>query len=130
VLDGPLEKGGRLKALICMVMAFLMTGVPNVVLAETSMKMISTAAVVEELSRAETQAKIETILGDAEVKSRLSKLGLSENEISLRLATLSDAELRQMAAQLDEARFGGEPVTGILVIVVLVLLIIFLARRV
>ncbi len=119
-----------MKFLICMVMAFLMTGVPNVVLAEASMKMISTADVVDELSRAETQQKIETVLNDAEVKARLSKLGLSDSEISARLATLSDAELRQMAAQLDEARLGGEPVSGILIIVILVLLIIFLARRV
>jgi len=111
-------------------MAALISNIPHVVLAETGAPMmIPTALVVDEMSRAETQTKIETLLGRTEIHVKLAELGLSQDEISKRLSTLSDSEVRQMATQLEEARYGGE-ITSILVIVVLVLLIIYLAKRI
>ena len=120
-----------MKVFICMLLAVLLSHIPHVAMAEVATsEMISTATVVEEMSRAQTQENIEKILSGSELKGKLTKLGLPQEEISKRLATLSDSELRQMASQIDQARFGGDSVGGILVIVVLVLLIIYLIKRI
>jgi hypothetical protein len=127
--------GGTLKIYICILLIVLMSDIPyvaaaaEVVTAAGAMEMIPTSVVVDELSRAQTQEKIEKILAAPELKTKLAQLGLPPTEISKRLATLSDAELRQMASQMDQARYGGD-VTGILIVVVLVLLVIFLIKRI
>ena len=119
-----------MKSTVAIIMALLLSHVPHVVAAETALQMIPTSAVVQELSRKKTQNEIENTLNEVEIRSELGKLGLTPNEISNRLSTLSDAELRQFSEQLKQAQFGGESVTGILLIVVLVLLIIYLAKRI
>ncbi|MGE0762588.1 MAG: PA2779 family protein [Bdellovibrionales bacterium] len=123
-----------MKFCICLLMAAMISNIPHIVAAETLAsnpdQMISTAIVVEEMSRAQTQQKIEQILSDQEVQNKLAAMGLSQDEISKRLATLSDAEMKQMAQQIDQARYGGDGVVGILLIVVLVLLILYLAKRI
>ena len=119
-----------MRSFICVFMAFMMSNIPHLAAAETANSMIPTAVVVGEMSRAQTQSKIEKILAEKEIQSRLSKLGVSQEEIAKRLATLSDAELQQLSKQIDQARYAGDPITGLLVIVVLVLLIIFLAKRI
>jgi len=123
-----------MKAYICLVLALFMSDIPHVWAAETGAsakanEMISTADVVDQLTRAQTQEKIEKTLSRPELRDKLAKLGLSANEISKRLSTLSESELAQLDHQIDQARFGGD-ITGILIVVVLVLLIIYLAKRI
>lgn len=115
---------------ICIVMAVLMSNVPHIALAEISNEMISTAVVVEELGRADAERKIMETVNVAEVRAKLANMGITPQEISGKLASLSDSELRQMSTQMEEVRYGGDAVVGILVIVLLVLMIIFLAKRV
>ncbi|MBX3021914.1 MAG: PA2779 family protein [Bdellovibrionales bacterium] len=115
--------------LVAIFMAFIMTNIPYLAWAETAKEMIPTAAVVEELSRAEAQAKVQEILSRTEVRSELLKRGVSVEEVNSRMASLSDSELRQLAGQMDAAMYGGD-VVGILVVVLLVLLIIYLAKRI
>lgn len=115
---------------IAIVMATLLTNVPHLAFAEAADKMIPTAVVVAEISRAQAQQEIEQILSKTEIRGELAKRGLSQEEISKRLATLTDAELRQLAKQMDQAQYAGDAVISLLVIVVLVLLIIYLAKRI
>jgi predicted flavoprotein YhiN len=123
-------EGGAMRTLICFTMAFMMSSIPHLAAAEAADRMISTAEVVGEMSRAQTQAKIEEILSQEEIRTRLAKAGVSQEEISKRLATLSDKELRQLSDQIEQARYAGDGLIGILVIVVLVLLVIYLAKRI
>ena len=119
-----------MRSLICILMAVLLTGAPNVAFAEAAGEMIPTMDVVDEMTRAEGESRINDLLSREEVQAELEKFGVSKDEISKRLATLSDSEIRQLTQQIDDARFGGEPLSGILIVVVLVLLIIFLAQRI
>lgn len=119
-----------MKKMICIGMALVMSHLCEYTLAAVPETMISTAAVIEELSRAEAERKVEEIVSTAEVRAKLESMGISQQEIGGRLASLSDSELRQMATQMEEARYGGDGVVGILVVVLLVLLIIFLAKRI
>lgn len=119
-----------MKFYISLLMAAVISNVPHIAVAKVAGKMISTAEVVQELSREQAMAKVNTILSHAEVREKLVKLGLTQDEISKRMATLSDVEMQKFADQLDQAQFAGDGVVGILVIVVLVLLVIYLAKRV
>lgn len=118
-----------MKSFICIVMAVLLTNV-HVAAAETTQgQMIPTVNIVEEMSRAESVKNINEIISRDDVQAELAKVGLSKDEVTKRLATLSDSEIRDLTQQLDQARYGGS-VGGILIVVVLVLLIIFLAKRI
>ncbi len=118
-----------MKAFICIVMAVLLTNAPHIVLAETAGEMISTSTVVEEMSRAESVANITELLSREEAQAQLERFGVTKDEVTKRLASLSDVEIRDLTKQIDQAKFGGD-VGGILIVVVLVLLIIFLVKRV
>ncbi|MGE0527368.1 MAG: PA2779 family protein [Bdellovibrionales bacterium] len=119
------------------VMAFMISNIPHLAVAEmagemaneTASEMIPTSAVVDELSRSEAQAKIEGLLQREDMQDRLLSFGLSREEVNARLASLSDREMQDLASQMDRAMYGGD-VTGVLLIVVLVLLIIYLAKRI
>lgn len=114
---------------IAVAMAMTMSNVPQLALAETAQGMISTMAVVEKLSRQQAENNILAQVNRAEVQQRLQDLGISKDEVSARMANLTDEELRDFSKQMDKAQYGSG-VVGILLIVALVLLIIYLARRV
>lgn len=119
-----------MRALICIVLATFLSGIPHAAAIEiTNSEIIPTAVVIDELSRRRNSLQIEEFLERADVRVQLGELGLTREEINAKLATLSDTEIRQLAGEIKEARFGGE-LTGLLVVVVLILLIIFLAKRI
>lgn len=119
----------NIRTLVAVGMAALMTNIPHLAFAEAAKEMIPTSVVVEEMSRAQAQARVQEILNKSEIRSELIKRGVAPAEVNERLASLSDAELKQLATQMDQAMYGGD-VVGILLVVVLVLLIIYLAKRI
>lgn len=118
-----------MKKYICIGLAICMMHSPRVVLAKNG-EMIPTASVVEQLSRAEAESKIQEIVSAEEVRTKLATYGINPQDVSGRLASLSDTELRQLSTQMQEARYGGDTLVGVLVVVALVLVILFLARRI
>lgn len=72
---------------------------------------------------------ISSALESKAVRGRLQALGLDEKEIDSRLRQLSDAEIHQLATRLEAVRPGGVIVEA-LVIVALVLLVLYLVKRV
>ncbi len=116
-----------LRTFCALSMVALLSNIPHVAIAEAAKgQMISTAVVVEELTRAEAQANVDTFLNRDDVRQQLVAKGLSENEVKLRIASLSETELKQLSKQMDEARAGGDILIAILVVV----LIIFLIKRI
>jgi hypothetical protein len=118
--------------MIAIAMSVLMTNIPYFAWAdalENHQGMITTSQVVEQMNRRETEQKVQEFLSRSEVRSEFVKRGVSPDEVSARIASLTDQELNQLSHQMDQARFGGD-VIGILVVVVLVLLVIYLAKRV
>lgn len=118
--------------MIAIVMSAILTNIPHLAWAdalEANEGMISTTQVVEQMNRRETEQKVQEFLSRSEVRSEFTKRGVSPDEISARIASLTDQELNRLSQQMDEARYGGD-VIGILVIVVLVLLVIYLAKRI
>lgn len=116
---------------VCAVfMAVLVSNIPNVVLAESlndsENEMISASTVLAEATRAEAEEHIRDYLQKSEVQSELIRQGVSPDEVSVRLANLSEQEIRQLSGQVKEARAGGD----ILVAILLVVLIIYFINRI
>jgi hypothetical protein len=101
-----------------------MSNAPAVVLADHAM--IPTSTVVENLSRAQAEQNVQTFLSQENVRKALLERGVSPDEVSSRLASLSETELRQLSGQVQQARAGGDILVAILIIV----LIIFLIKRI
>ena len=83
--------------------------------------------------RAEDLQKIQKVLELKMVNEKLKELGFTQEEIQGRLDQLSDQEIHQVALNLDELKVGGNGlgiVIGILVIAILVVLLIFLLKKI
>jgi hypothetical protein len=107
-----------------LLMSVLMTNAPAVAFANQAM--ISTSAVVAELDRSQAQENVQRYLNQPDVQKALIQSGVSPDEVSARLASLSETELRQLSGQVQEARAGGD----ILITVLLIVLIIYLVKRI
>ncbi|MEK7355636.1 MAG: PA2779 family protein [Bdellovibrionota bacterium] len=121
---------GFVQFALVMLLSVLMARIPEAVAAETiSSGMISTSDFVESLSRTELESKIRSHLDRDELQREFAKYGITADEIKSRLATLSNAELNRLAEQMDQTRYGGD-VVGILLVVLIVLMIIYFAKRI
>jgi hypothetical protein len=67
--------------------------------------------------------RVATLLDRADVRAQLEAHGVRPADVQTRVAALTDAEVAQLAGQLDRLPAGGEGLIGALVIVFLVLLI-------
>lgn len=116
-----------------MVLIVMLTRVPQLVAAEravgVSPQMISTTEWVTEQTREQMVQKVTQFLQKDEVRNQLAASGVSVDEASQRVASLSESELRQLSSEIDQAQYGGD-VGGILIVVLLVVLIIFLVKRI
>ncbi len=88
--------------------------------------------VLSSVERAADLNKIQSLLETKVVTEKLKQLGFNKEEIQTRLDQLTDQQIHQVALKVDQLKVGGDGgiVIGILVIVVLVLLVIYLAKRI
>lgn len=107
-------------------MSALMTNIPAQAVAHTASSMIPTISVVNDLDRAQNEKNLQELVKTDEVRNALLERGISPDEVSGRMASLSDSELRQLSMQVETARVGGD----ILVTILVVILIIFLIKRI
>lgn len=82
------------------------------------------------LNRAADLQKVQSVLETKVVRQRLEDYGLTAEEISARVNQLSDAQLHQMASQIDAMIPAGDAGLGIvvalLVIAILAVILIYL----
>ncbi len=116
------------KIAVVYLMSMVISNAPQLAAAETakSLTMIPTNSFVIETSEAQAQENISNFLNRSDVQTQLMAQGLSHEEASLRIAALSKSELNLLSSQINEARAGGD----ILVTILLIILIIFLVKRI
>ena len=114
----------RFLAACSFTMCLFMSNIPA--LAVANQAMVSTNVVIAELDRAQTEQKINDYLSRTDVRNALLERGVSAEEVSARLASLSETELRSLSSQVEQARAGGD----ILITILVVVLIIFLIKRI
>ncbi len=121
-----------IKKIVAVTLSIMLSNVPQIFAAEQaqSEQMISTMTWVGEQNREQTLEKVQAFLSRSDIGAQLAQTGYSASEVKARMASLSDAELQHLSAEMDKATYGGDGVGGILIVVVLVLLIIYLAKRI
>ena len=88
--------------------------------------LVSTEEVLAAGEGAADRARVLAFLDRAEVREQIAGLGVDPNEAAARVAALSDAQVREIAGQLDQLPAGQSAVgavVGAIVIIFLVLLV-------
>jgi hypothetical protein len=86
-----------------------------------------------EMTQDQRTRDLKTIQATLEAKalrSRLHAIGLSDQQIETRLSKMTDQEIHQFASQIRAVHPAGDALIPILVAVLLVVLIIYLIKRV
>ena len=78
--------------------------------------------------RQEDLSKIQTVLESKMIHQRLADLGLSQEEITSRLAQLSDQEVHQVAGQIDSLYTGGDGLGVVIALLVIAILVVILLQ--
>lgn len=85
--------------------------------------MISTQAAVSAAQDSAQRQAVGAMLARADVREGLVAQGVDPAEAAARLAVLSDAEVEQLAARLDELPAGGFGVLGAIAVVAIIFVI-------
>ena len=73
------------------------------------------------------RARLRSFVARADVRSRLSQLGVSASALDARVAALSDQEARDLAGKLDVAPAGGDMSLLVLLVLVVLVMVLFQA---
>lgn len=85
------------------------------------------------VERTQDLKTVQTFLEQKQVRQQLTEFGLSENQVQARLNQLSDQELHRVATQIEKQNPGADgagAVVTVLLIGILVLLFVYLVKRV
>jgi hypothetical protein len=85
------------------------------------------------LERTADLQKVRTVLETKVVSEKLTQLGFNKDEIQSRLGQLSDQQLHKVALKADQLKAGGDAggfIIAVLIIGILVLLFVYLFKRV
>ena len=116
---------------IALLLAFTMLAI-GAIPAKSMAFVVGSDAVIAEHSREADIARIQRVLESKLVSDKLSEAGLNQEEINGRMTQLSDEEVHSFASELESVYPGGDGVSvviGLLVIVILVIIILRLMDR-
>lgn len=85
---------------------------------------VSTETAIEIQERDARIERINSVLARDSVQSRMIRLGVDPNAAAARIANLSDSELQQLEARMDDLPAGADGALTVLGIVLLVLLVL------
>lgn len=112
---------------LALIISFTLTEAP--VMRAQANGLISTQEAVETFNRSLGEKNIHDFLNRGEVKNKLIALGYNPEDAQRRIASLSEREVKRLNDDIQKATLAGD-VGGILVVVLLVLLIIYFAKRI
>jgi hypothetical protein len=115
-----------LRFTLCLLLSFSLVELP-VMQAQASM--ISTNEAMQVMNRGQNATNVANFLARSDVQQQLQHLGVNPQEASMRLSGLTDQEVAQLSQDIERASAGGD-ITGILVVVLIVVAIIFFAKRI
>lgn len=84
--------------------------------------LVTTEQLVEQRTAATDRERVHAILLREDVRQQLEALGVDRNEAIVRLASLTDQEVQQIAGRIDGLPAGQGVVTGVLIVAGAVLL--------
>ncbi len=110
------------KVLACyLVLAIFVIGmVPQVEAAFSPSDLLT----IDHSARTGDVEKIRAVLENKLVSQRLQDLGYSADEITGKLAQLSDQEVHKIAQKLDDLKVGGDGLEVLLIVLIIIVLVI------
>jgi hypothetical protein len=115
----------QLRRCVALVLAVVMF-VVSMPLGAAQAALIRTQELLAAGDGAADRARVLAFLDRAEVREQIAALGVDPNEAAARIAALSDAQVREIAGQLDQLPAGQSAVgavVGAILIIFLVLLV-------
>jgi hypothetical protein len=103
----------------CVSAGMILLGTPGV----SSAAMIGTETLASQSLRADTQARVNSLLSRADVQDQLVAWGVDAEKAKTRANAMSDEELQRVASALDQQPAGGD-LLGVIGLVFVVLLIL------
>jgi hypothetical protein len=88
----------------------------------------SEVVAIAQSDRAADLQKIQNVLETKMVGERLRDLGFTESEIQERLSLLSDAQIHNIALDLDQLKVGGNGLGIVIVLLVIAILVVLLIQ--
>lgn len=78
--------------------------------------------------RTHDMGRLQAVLESKMVQQRLKDLGYSVDEITARMAELSDEQLHSLASKLDELKTGGDGLGVVIALLVIAILVVLLIQ--
>ena len=88
--------------------------------------MVSTDQVIDQAAVAETRERVIDFLARDDVRQQMEALGIDSDEATARAANMTDAEVMQLAGQLDQLPAGQDALGAILGAFLLVFLVLLI----
>ena len=86
--------------------------------------LVSTEQVLAQRDGAAERARVLAFLDRAEVREQIVALGVDPNEAAARVRALSDAQVREIAGQLDQLPAGQSAVGAVLGVILIIFLVL------
>lgn len=90
-------------------------------------EMVRTDRIIERMEVDARRAEIASFLARRDVQDQMSALGVAPDEAAMRVASLSDAEVLQVAQEIDSmpaGQAGGFSLVVVLLLVIIIILIV------
>lgn len=91
--------------------------------------LITTQEAFTDYTRGQGETTIRNFMARSDVKDKLVELGVDPFDAQKRIAGLSDRDVRKLNDDIQKATIAGD-IGGILVLVLVVILIIYFAKRI
>ena len=119
-----------IKRSIIAILIVTLSSIPQVFAAQAleqkAQAMVTTQDWVNEQTKEELANNILQVLDQDDVRKKLIANGISPEEAKTRVASLNYQDLQNMNTQIEQARYGGD----ILIAILIVVLIIYLVKRI
>jgi hypothetical protein len=89
-------------------------------------EMVKTDRIIERMDADARRAEIAALLARTDMRERVAALGVAPDEAAMRVASLSDAEVLQVAQEMDNLPAGRAGSFSLVVILLLVIILILL----
>ncbi len=90
--------------------------------------LVDTETAVDSVHRSDARTRLHQYLARGDVQAALRAQGIDPAEAEARVASLTDAEITQIAGRLDELPAGG--VLGFVILVLVIVLLVFVILKV
>ncbi|MDO9452460.1 MAG: PA2779 family protein [Stagnimonas sp.] len=103
----------------CVSAGMILMGTPSI----SAAAMIGTETLASQSLRADTEARVQTLLSRDDVQTKLVAWGVDVEKAKSRANAMSDAELQRVAYALDQQPAGGDIIVliGVIFVVLLIL---------